>query len=245
MTQSAHSGEPAYRTDAYARDLPAQVTAHTAEGGLILNQSLFYPTGGGQPGDSGWIDWDTQTLAIATTVKGDGGASILVPSEPTQLPPVGAHVVQRLDWERRHKHMRVHTALHLLSVVIPLPVTGGSIGAGRGRLDFMMPEPPEDRDALEAELNRLIDQDLVVHERWISEADLDANPTLVKTMSVQPPRGSGRIRLVQIGEGAQQIDLQPCGGTHVARTGEIGRVVFGKIENKGKQNRRVNIALEV
>jgi Ser-tRNA(Ala) deacylase AlaX len=238
------SFDPVYRTDAYIRELPAKVVSHTDEGGIVLDRSVFYPTGGGQPGDSGWVDWDGQTLAIATAVKGPNGESVLVPSEPVQLPPVGAHVVQRLDWERRHKHMRVHTALHLLSVVIPLPVTGGSIGAGRGRLDFMMPEPPEDRDALEDELNRLIDRDLVVSESWITDAELEANPSLVKTMSVQPPRGSGQVRLVRIGEGRDQVDLQPCGGTHVARTGEIGRVVFGKIENKGKQNRRVNIALE-
>ncbi len=236
--------DPVYRTDPYARDLAARVMSHTEEGGIVLDQALFYPTGGGQPGDSGWIDWDGQTLAIATTVKGGAGESVLVPAEPARLPPVGAHVVQRLDWERRHKHMRIHTALHLLSVVIPLPVTGGSIGAGRGRLDFMMPEPPEDRDALEDELNRLIDRDLVVSESLITDADLEANPSLVKTMSVQPPRGSGRIRLVRIGDGLDQVDLQPCGGTHVARTGEIGRVVFGKIENKGKQNRRVTIALD-
>ncbi|MFP7675188.1 alanyl-tRNA editing protein [Marivita sp. S0852] len=237
--------DPIYRSDPYARDVSAKVVSHTDEGGIVLDKSNFYPTGGGQPGDSGWIDWDGHSLAIATTVKGDTGASVLVPAEPAQVPPIGAHVMQRLDWERRHKHMRVHTALHLLSVVIPLPVTGGSIGAGRGRLDFMMPEPPENRDALEAELNRLIDQDLVVSERWITDDDLDANPSLVKTMSVQPPRGNGRIRLVQIGEDAAPTDLQPCGGTHVARTGEIGRVLFGKIENKGKQNRRVNIALEI
>ena len=233
-----------FRTDAYAREAASRVVAHTEEGGVILDTALFYPTGGGQPGDSGWIDWDGRTLAIATTVKGDAGTSVLVPAEPVRLPPIGAHVVQRLDWERRFKHMRVHTALHLLSVVIPLPVTGGAIGAGRGRLDFMMPEPPEDRDALEDTLNRLIDRDLVVSESWITDADLEANPSLVKTMSVQPPRGSGRVRLVRIGEGEEQVDLQPCGGTHVARTGEIGRVVFGKIENKGKQNRRVNIALD-
>jgi Ser-tRNA(Ala) deacylase AlaX len=236
--------DPLYRSDPYMRESTARVVGHTDEGGVILTDALFYPTGGGQPGDSGWIDWDGTMLAIATTVKGSDGQSILVPSEPTRLPPVGAHVVQRLDWERRHKHMRVHTALHLLSVVIPLPVTGGSIGAGRGRLDFMMPEPPEDRDALEDELNRLIDCDLVVTESWITDEELEENPSLVKTMSVQPPRGSGKIRLVRIGEGADQVDLQPCGGTHVARTGEIGRVVFGKIENKGKQNRRVNIALD-
>ncbi len=233
-----------YRSDAYARDVAARVLGHTEEGGIIVDTALFYPTGGGQPGDSGWIDWDGTTLAIATTVKGPNGESVLVPSEPSRLPPVGAHVAQRLDWDRRYKHMRVHTALHLLSVVIPLPVTGGAIGPGRGRLDFMMPEPPEDRDALEDALNRLVDRDLVVSDSWITDAELDANPTLVKTMSVQPPRGSGRVRLVRIGEGSDQVDLQPCGGTHVARTGEIGRVVFGKIENKGKQNRRVNIALE-
>ena len=237
--------DPLYRTDAYTREVAARVVSHTEEGGVILDKALFYPTGGGQPGDSGWIDWDGTSLSIATTVKGPTGESVLVPSEPTRLPPVGAHVTQRLDWDRRFKHMRVHTALHLLSVVIPLPVTGGAIGAGRGRLDFMMPDPPEDRDALEDALNRLIDQDLVVSDSWITDAELDANPSLVKTMSVQPPRGSGRVRLVRIGDGDNQVDLQPCGGTHVARTGEIGRVVFGKIENKGKQNRRVNIALEV
>ena len=242
---NAPTPNPAYRADPYARELAAQVTSYTAEGGIVLSESVFYPTGGGQPGDSGWVDWDGRSLPIATTVKGDQGQSVLVPSEPSELPPIGAHVVQRLDWDRRYKHMRIHTALHLLSVVIPLPVTGGSIGAGRGRLDFMMPEPPENRDALEAELNRLIDLDLVVQDTWITDADLDANPALVKTMSVQPPRGSGHIRLVQIGEGADQVDLQPCGGTHVARTGEIGRVLFGKIENKGKQNRRVNISLEM
>ena len=235
---------PLYRNDAYAREAAARVTGYTDEGGIILDTGLFYPTGGGQPGDSGWIDWDGVSLAVATTVKGPAGESVLVPAEPVRLPPVGAHVVQRLDWDRRYKHMRVHTALHLLSVVIPLPVTGGAIGPGRGRLDFMMPEPPEDRDAIEDALNRLIDRDLIVSDSWITDAELDANPSLVKTMSVQPPRGSGQVRLVRIGEGSDQVDLQPCGGTHVARTGEIGRVVFGKIENKGKQNRRVNIALE-
>lgn len=236
--------EPLFRTDAYAREGAGRVLSHTEEGGIVLDTALFYPTGGGQPGDSGWIDWDGTTLAIATTVKGPAGESVLVPAEPSRLPPVGAHLVQRLDWERRHKHMRVHTALHLLSVVIPLPVTGGAIGSGRGRLDFMMPEPPENRDALEDALNALIDRDLVVSESWITDAELNANPSLVKTMSVQPPRGSGRVRLVRIGDEDEQVDLQPCGGTHVARTGEIGRIVFGKIENKGKQNRRVNIALE-
>jgi misacylated tRNA(Ala) deacylase len=157
---------------------------------------------------------------------------------------VGTTLRQVLDWERRHRHMRVHTALHLLSVVIPLPVTGGQIGAERGRLDFDMPEPPEDVAALEEALNELIERDLAVSEDWITEAELAANPGLVKTLSVAPPAGQGRVRLVRIGQGKDQVDLQPCGGTHVARTAEIGRVSIGRIEKKGRQNRRVSLTLE-
>ena len=146
---------------------------------------------------------------------------------------MGATVDQRLDWDRRHGHMRIHTALHLLSVVIPLPVTGGAVGAGKGRLDFDMPEAPQDREVLEGQLNALVTRDLPVSEMWITETELDANPGLVKTLSVQPPRGAGRVRLVQIGAGAGAVDLQPCGGTHVARTGEIGKLRITKIEKKG------------
>ncbi len=235
--------EALYRSDPYRREAPGEVLGHTAEGGVIVSPSLFYPTGGGQPGDSGWLEWDGQRLPVATAVRGEGGLSVLVPAEPAAMPPTGAKVLQVLDWERRHRHMRIHTALHLLSVVVPLPVTGGAIGAGTGRLDFQMPEPPADRDALERALNDLVDRDLPVTEDWITEAELDANPGLVKTLSVQPPRGAGAIRLVRIGVGGDQVDLQPCGGTHVARTGEIGALRFGKIENKGKQNRRVNLVL--
>ncbi|MBS0123053.1 alanyl-tRNA editing protein [Thetidibacter halocola] len=235
--------DPLYRTDPYRREAPGVVIGHTEEGGVIVEPTLFYPQGGGQPGDSGWLEWDGRSLPIATTVKGEGGTSVLVAAEPARLPPKGAHVLQVLDWERRHRHMRVHTALHLLSVVIPLPVTGGNIGAGTGRLDFAMPEPPDDREGLERALNAMVDQDLPVSDLWIDEAELDANPGLVKTMSVQPPRGAGRIRLVRIGTQTRQVDLQPCGGTHVARTSEIGVIALGKIENKGKQNRRVNITL--
>jgi misacylated tRNA(Ala) deacylase len=148
-----------------------------------------------------------------------------------------------LDWARRYRHMRMHTALHLLSVVIPLPVTGGQIAADRGRLDFDMPDPPGDPAALEARLADLIRRDLAVTEDWITDAELAANPGLVRTMSVRPPTGQGRVRLIRIGDGADQIDLQPCGGTHVARTGEIGRIEIGKIEKKGRQNRRVSIHL--
>ncbi|MFY0595755.1 MAG: alanyl-tRNA editing protein [Cognatishimia sp.] len=233
-----------FRDDAYVRETTGYVQAHTPEGGIILDASIFYPTGGGQPGDSGNLIWDTGTLSIATAVKAEGGHVALVPAEPAALPAVGTKVIQQLDWERRHRHMRVHTALHLLSVVIPLPVTGGSISAEKGRLDFDMPEAPEDKNYIQAQLNTLIAQNLPVTDDWITDAELDANPALVKTMSVQPPRGSGRVRLVRIGQGSEQIDLQPCGGTHVARTGEIGSVRIGKIEKKGRQNRRVNLFIE-
>lgn len=232
-----------FREDAYLRTADAVVIAHTAEGGVICDRSLFYPTGGGQPGDSGRLQWTGGGLQIATAVKAEGGQVALVPAEPMAMPPIGTVVTQQLDWDRRHRHMRVHTALHLLSVVIPLPVTGGQIGAERGRLDFDMPDPPEDVQMLEDRLNALIGLDLPVTDSWISDADLLANPGLIKTMSVQPPMGQGRVRLVRIGEGATQVDLQPCGGTHVARTAEIGRVEISKIEKKGRQNRRVSITL--
>lgn len=228
-----------FRADAYLAECDARVTGHTPEGGIIVDRSVFYPTGGGQPGDSGRIHWEGGTLAIATAVKVEGGSVALVPAEPRAMPPVGAPMQMVLDWPRRHGHMRVHTALHLLSVVIPLPVTGGQIGMDRGRLDFDMPDPPGDIAVVEAALNRLIDRDLAVIAEWITDADLAASPGLVKTMSVTPPVGQGKIRLIRIG----QIDLQPCGGTHVARTSEIGRVEIGKIEKKGRVNRRVTISL--
>ncbi len=231
--------------DAYRRSAPAQIAAHGDDGGVLLDQSLFYATGGGQPGDAGWLRWDGGALEIATAQKAGAGAIALIPADAAApLPPVGTEVMQEIDWDRRYAHMRMHTALHLLSVVIPLPVTGGAVGAGKGRIDFAMPEPPEDKEALSAALNDLVARDLAVTEDWITEAALDANPGLVKTMSVTPPRGAGRIRLVRIGEGGTQVDLQPCGGTHVARTGEIGRLRLGKIEKKGRQNRRVYLHLE-
>lgn len=235
---------PLFLEDAYRRTAPARVTEIGAHGGIVLDQSLFYATSGGQPGDTGRLIWDGGETAIATTVKGENGAIVLVPAEGETLPGVGAEVTQDIDWERRLGHMRVHTALHLLSVVIPLPVTGGSISESKGRLDFDMETPPEDKEALSEALNRLVADDLPVTESWIAEEELDANPGLVKTMSVQPPRGAGRIRLIRIGDAERQVDLQPCGGTHVARTGEIGRLRIGKIEKKGAQNRRVYLHLE-
>ncbi|NDW47483.1 alanyl-tRNA editing protein [Ruegeria sp. PrR005] len=235
--------EPLFMLDAYRRQASARVSGYTAEGGVILDQSLFYATGGGQPGDSGRLSWDGGEMVVATTVKVTEGAIALVPVEGATLPPVGSEVTQHLDWDRRFAHMRVHTALHLLSVVIPLEVSGGAIAADKGRLDFNMPEAPDDKAALEQALQALIDRDLPVTEDWITDAELDANPALVKTMSVSPPRGSGRVRLVRIGQGDAQVDLQPCGGTHVARTGEIGRIRLGKVEKKGRQNRRVYLHL--
>lgn len=233
-----------FRADAYLREAEARVAAHTDEGGIVLDRTVFYPTGGGQPGDSGRLSWAGGGVSIATAVKAGQKDVALVPAEPVPLPPVGCLVQQELDWERRHRHMRVHTALHLLSVVIPLPVTGGAITAEKGRLDFDMPDAPDDREALEEALNALIERDLVVHEQWISAQELAANPGLVKTMSVKPPTGAGDVRLVAIGKGAHRVDVQPCGGTHVARTSEIGSVRIGKIEKKGRQNRRVNLHLE-
>ncbi|MHA6325822.1 alanyl-tRNA editing protein [Roseivivax sp. CAU 1753] len=232
-----------FRDDPELRQARTRVTGLTEEGGVICADTVFYPTGGGQPGDSGSLEWVGGLIEIATAIKGPRDTVILVPAAPATLPPEGAEVTQRLDWARRYAHMRIHTALHLLSVVIPLPVTGGQIGAGKGRLDFAMPEPPEDRDAVEDALNALIARDLAVTEEWIDAADLDANPGLVKTLSVRPPRGAGRIRLVRIGDDAETVDLQPCGGTHVRTTGEIGPLRLGEIENKGRQNRRVHIAL--
>ncbi len=236
--------EMLFRKDAYAREAMGKVRRITSEGGIVLDGTVFYPTSGGQPGDSGKLRWKGGEIEIATTVKGDGDDIVLVPAEPAGLPGVGQDVTQILNWDRRYRHMRVHTALHLLSVVIPLPVSGGAIAAEKGRLDFDMPEAPEDKAALEEDLNRLIGCDMDVTEEWITDADLDAQPDLVKTMSVQPPRGSGQIRLVRIGVSDETADLQPCGGTHVANTAEIGRVRIGKIEKKGRQNRRVYLHLE-
>lgn len=233
--------KPLFLQDAYRTSAPGTVTALTDEGGLILDATLFYARGGGQPGDSGVLVWDGGRIEIATAVKGDNGAIVLVPAEPQTLPPVGASVEQRLDWDRRLGHMRMHTALHLLSVVLPYPVTGGAVSADKGRLDFAMPDPLDDKAVVEGQLNALVTRDLPVTEDWITDADLAADPGLVKTMSVAPPAGAGKVRLVRIGDDRDPVDLQPCGGTHVARTGEIGKLAIGKVEKKGRDNRRISV----
>ena len=237
--------ETLFRKDAYLQEEKAVVLAHTDDGGIIVDRSLFYPTGGGQPGDKGHVSWHSGQMEIATTIKAGNDQIALVPADPSHpLPSVGIEIRQELNWECRYRHMRIHTALHLLSVVIPLPVTGGAISTEKGRLDFDMPEAPENKEALQEQINALVKADLPVSEEWITDAELAANPGLVKTMSVKPPMGAGQVRLIRVGQGDQQVDLQPCGGTHVARTSEIGTVTLGKIEKKGRQNRRVTLLLD-
>ena len=209
--------------------------------GIVVDRTIFYARSGGQPGDTGVLRWDGGETAIADTIKGDGETILHVPAPGAALPPVGSVVGENIDWDRRHKLMRMHTAMHLLcSLIAGAKVTGGSVGADKSRLDFDLPNPPP-KEAIEAGLNALIEADLPVKIEWVDESVLDTDPGLVRTMSVQPPRGMGRLRLMRIGDGST-VDLQPCGGTHVSRTGEIGRIAVLKIENKGKQNRRITIA---
>ena len=231
-----------FRDDASLREASATVVAITEDGAVVLDRTPFYPQGGGQPGDTGRLRLaHGRSATVTDTVYAPDRSTVLhhLATDGTVAPEVGDPVMAELDWDKRHARMRVHTALHLLTAVLPFPVTGGSIGDGEGRLDFDMPADGADRASAEAKLNDLIATDAPVTAEWITDAELDANPGLVKTLSVKPPRGSGRVRLVRIGT----IDLQPCGGTHVARTGEIGRVAVTGIEKKGKQNRRVRIAL--
>jgi misacylated tRNA(Ala) deacylase len=231
-----------FRDDAYLNETEASVLAVREDGGIVLDRTVFYATGGGQPGDRGsLILADGSEIAIDTASWNGADKTEIVhlprPGQPSPRP--GERVTARIDWPTRYARMRVHSALHLLSVVLPYPVTGGSIGEGEGRLDFDIPEAGLDKDSVSARLAELIGRDAELHQKWISDEELDANPGLVKTMSVQPPRGAGRVRLIEIAG----LDLQPCGGTHVRRTGEIGKVTVTQIEKKGKQNRRVRIAL--
>ncbi len=233
--------EPLFLADAYQRTTTGRVAAITERGGIVLDRTVFYATGGGQPGDSGVLRHAGAEIDIATAVKGETPGEIIhVPASEaaTAMPAPGDEVEAVIDWRLRHRRMRIHTALHLLSVAMPFPVTGGQIADDYGRLDFDVDGTMPDREELTARLQALIDGDHVVSSEWITDAELDANPGLVKTMRVQPPRGSGRIRLIRIGD----VDLQPCGGTHVARTGEIGRMIVSRIESKGARNKRVRIA---
>jgi len=230
-----------FRDDAYLKSCTANVVAINERGGIILDQTVFYPTGGGQPGDCGTIKFADSQVTIATTVKDrDTGEIVHVPHEGQALPSARTTVTAEIDWQSRYLHMRMHTALHLLCAVVPCGVTGGQIGAQKSRLDFDIGDTTLDKDAITEKLNALIDGDHKVTTEWISDDEMAQNPELVRTMSVQPPRGAGKVRLLKIGD---TIDLQPCGGTHIQHTAEIGAVRVAKIENKGKRNRRVNIVL--
>ncbi|MFL2799814.1 MAG: alanyl-tRNA editing protein [Paracoccaceae bacterium] len=233
-----------FRQDAYQETAIGSLLEVNAEGGLIFDQTIFYPIGGGQPSDLGVLSNEAQTLKVREVRKGTNDKVVVYVEEATDKLKLGETFEQKLDWPLRYGHMRVHTALHLLSVVIPLGVTGGSIGSVKGRLDFEMPEPLENKELIEDQLNDLIMRDLKVTESWITDEELERNPSLVKTMRVKPPTGQGQVRLVRIGTEAEEIDLQPCGGTHVKSTIEIGRIRLGKVENKGKSNRRIHLHLE-
>jgi len=233
-----------FRDDAYLKSATAELVELTDNGGLIFDQTVFYPIGGGQPSDVGELISDDLNLNVREVRKGDQGKVVFFVEGSTEGIQIGQKFQQKIDWPTRYGYMKIHTALHLLSVVIPLGVTGGSIGSQKGRLDFEMPEPLENKEILENELNELIAKGLKITESWITDAELEENPSLVKTMRVKPPMGQGKVRLVRIGTETDEIDLQPCGGTHVKSTLEIGKIRLGKVENKGKSNRRVHLHLD-
>ncbi|MGZ5072184.1 MAG: alanyl-tRNA editing protein [Usitatibacter sp.] len=231
--------DPLYREHPYSRETEATIVS-IGDNGICLDRTVFYPRGGGQAGDAGeLVRADGSAIAIVDTVKGEGAADILhvpAPGQEAALAGVkpGDKVIARIDWDRRHRHMRFHTATHLLCAIVPHQTNGCSITAGYARLDFDMVEPL-DREHLERELDRLVAGEHDVRTIWITDEELDAQPDLVRTMSVKPPRGVGKVRLLEI----QGVDLQPCGGTHVANTREIGALRVAKIEKKSARTRRV------
>lgn len=230
-----------FRENAYLKECSANVVAITEQGGIVLDRTVFYATSGGQPGDSGTLTMtDGVTMPIATAVYIDGAKSEIahVPAPNAPALNVGDVVTAAIDWDKRYARMRMHTALHLLSAALPYAVTGGSVGEAESRLDFDIPEAGLDKDAITAQVTAMIASNASVTDRWITDAELEANPGLVKTMSVKPPMGTGRIRLIEI----SGLDLQPCGGTHVRHLSEVGSVRVTQIEKKGKQNRRVRLA---
>ena len=230
--------EELFRQDAYLKQADATVTA-VEDRGVRLDRSIFYPTGGGQPGDTGVLRWDGGEAKVADTVKADGNDVLLVLAPDAPRPAVGKQVRCELDWDRRYKHMRMHTALHVVSAVIKGNVTGGQVNADKSRLDFNLEGEVPTKEWVTEEINKILATDHPVVPQWVTDEELNSRPELVKTMSVRPPVGQGRVRLLSI----EGVDLQACGGTHVARTAEIGRVECIKVENKGKMNRRFIIAL--
>jgi len=222
--------------DAYRRQCTATVVGVLPEG-VLLDRTVFYPLGGGQPGDTGELRTaDGRTWQVKDTRKSEGGRVLHCLDDAADPPEPGTEVEASIDWERRYAHMRMHSCLHLLGAVLRYGVTGGQITAQKSRLDFDTHDDI-DKDKVTAAVNALIKANLPVRSRWISETELDAQPELVRTLSVQPPRGVGRIRLLEI----PGVDLQPCGGTHVVATGEIGEIVVTRVENKGRRNKRVVI----
>jgi len=228
-----------FRDDSYLRSCTARVTEADPRG-VCLDHTVFYPTGGGQPGDTGVLRLSSgQAIAIVDTIKGSLADELIhVPAPGSALPAPGTELLAEIDWERRYRLMRMHTCLHLLCSVVPGAVTGGQVADGRGRLDFDVPGTSLDKAAIAERLNALIAESHAVGPRWITDEELRAQPDLVRTMSVKPPTGTGRVRLIEI----SGVDLQPCGGTHIRDTAEIGPIAVTKIENKGKQNRRVILA---
>ena len=228
-----------FRDDGYLRSCAARMIG-ADERGIRLDRSVFYPVGGGQPGDTGLLRLSSgETIAIVDTVKGGGPDEVIhIPAPGSALPEPGTELVAEIDWERRYRLMRMHTCLHLLCSIVPGAVTGGQVSDGRGRLDFDVPGSSLEKETLARRLNAQIAEAHPVGPRWITDAELAAQPELVRTMSVKPPTGMGQVRLIEI----SGIDLQPCGGTHIRSTSEIGPVAVTKIENKGKQNRRVILA---
>ncbi len=231
-----------FREDSYLKECSATVVGITEQGGIVLDRTIFYAASGGQPADRGALTLPSgDAIIVENAIFTDTGKTEIahIPSGGSAPVKVGDAVHAVIDWEQRFARMRMHTALHLLSAVLPYPVTGGSVGESESRLDFDIPEAGIDKDAIDAKLAKMIATDAAVSTRWISDEELAANPKLVKTMSVKPPMGTGRVRLVEI----KGLDLQPCGGTHVRRTSEIGQVRVTQVEKKGKQNRRVRLAL--
>ena len=230
--------EDLFRHDSYQKACDAVVTA-VDDDAIVLDRTVFYAMGGGQPGDTGTIRWDGGSASVIDTRYAEGGAIRHIVAEDAARPQLGDSVQAELDWDRRYRHMRMHTALHLLGSILQYGVTGGSISAEKSRLDFDM-QNAVDKEEVSKALSALVEENHAVSCRWISDEELEAQPDLVRTLSVQPPKGAGKIRLLEI----EGVDLQPCGGTHLKSTGEVGQVRIGKVENKGKHNRRFNIHLD-
>jgi misacylated tRNA(Ala) deacylase len=231
--------EELFREDAYARSCEARVLA-AGDGGVVLDRTVFYPTGGGQPGDQGMLELaDGSTVEVVEAVKGADGIVHHL-AEGAALPAIGQAVTARVDWERRHRLMRMHSAMHLLCAAVARPVTGGQVGDAKSRLDFDLQGEAIDKESIAAQIARWIEEDHPIGHRWIDADELASRPELVRTMSVRPPMAGGRVRLIEI----EGVDLQACGGTHVRSTSEIGAVRVGKVENKGRQNRRISITLD-